>query len=67
MKKRLKFLTEKEAAKYLKKHPTYMECLRRKGIAPKFYRVGSRILYLKQTLDDWETVNESNNQKKIRK
>jgi hypothetical protein len=48
------FLTEKEAAEYLGFSPRTLQGWRFKGTGPEHNKIGHRVRYTKQLLNDWE-------------
>lgn len=46
-------LTKKEAAKRLRVSEKTLDRLRRKGISPPVVKIGSRVMYREDQLDNW--------------
>jgi predicted DNA-binding transcriptional regulator AlpA len=47
------FLTETEAAPYLGFEPATLRIWRMKGKGPRYFKLGGRIAYKRQDLDEW--------------
>ena len=48
-----KYLTRKEAAKYLNVHKSTLDAWAAKGMGPTFYKVGRSVRYSVKDLDDF--------------
>ncbi len=47
------YMTEREAAMYIRKSRRSLQRMRQEGDGPRFYRAGGRILYTAEDLDAW--------------
>lgn len=47
------YLSTKDAATYTNHSPQTLEKLRSEGRGPDFYKVGRRVLYARESLDQW--------------
>ena len=47
------YMTQREAAAYLRVAPSTLQSKRSKGEGPRFVKAGGRVLYLKADLESW--------------
>lgn len=60
-----RYLTPQEAADFLRVSKSFLDKLRIAGGGPKFIKVGSRVLYRIECLEEWMLAREFTNTSEI--